>query len=167
MSSQMTITVTTPTSTSTTTQRVISCDQAWLQVSASALFGIRFRRELTLSQKIYPADEDETDPDYNNNNSTGESDDFIIPAKAGKTRHAPNGRQNQRQAKNIELNNEIKKAVKRNAKIDQSQLPDYLKEEDPVKRTTTRPSKNDQRRNSQYRASNQDFKAHRDVPSPF
>jgi hypothetical protein len=148
------------------TRRVkLAHNQSLLQVTASAIFGIRFRRELMLTQKKYPAEPEPAAADDYHNDEEYVNDDFIISAKTGKTRHAPNGRQKQRQAKNVELNNEIKKAVKRNAKIDQSQLPetnaDQEEEDDEQGQGQcqhTRPSKREQRQNTRYRTAKYDLK---------
>jgi hypothetical protein len=149
------------------TRRVkLAHNQSLLQVTASAIFGIRFRRELMITQKKYPAESEPAADDYDNDEKYV-NDDFIISAKTGKTRHAPNGRQKQRQAKNVELNNEIKKAVKRNAKIDQSQLPETNADqgaenddddEQGQAQQHTRPSKREQRQNTQYRTAKYDLK---------
>ena len=146
------------------TRRVkLAHNQSLLQVTTSAIFGIRFRRELMITQKKYPAEPEPAADDYDDDEEYV-NDDFIISAKTGKTRHAPNGRQKQRQAKNVELNNEIKKAVKRNAKIDQSQLPETNadqgaeNEDDDEQGQGYRPSKREQRQNTQYRTAKYDLK---------
>ena len=170
MSSQMTISspsASAKASSATTGSRRVKLahNQSLLQVTASAIFGIRFRRELMITQKKYPDEPEPAADDYDDDEEYV-NDDFIISAKTGKTRHAPNGRQKQRQAKNVELNNEIKKAVKRNAKIDQSQLPEMIADQeddnedddDDEQGQGYRPSKREQRQNTQYRTAKYDLK---------